>query len=99
MILAGPALAISIWHSAGDDWLSYDTETGETCRLSGLAHFVVEQIKASRTPLAHETLIDRVHAEEPEFTRAECDIAVTEAVQSLQRARLLAITDATIVTV
>jgi len=99
MIQAGPALAAALWHSAGDDWLSYDTETGETSLLSGLAHFVIEQIKADAAALSRETLIDRVHAEEPEFSRLECDEAVSQAVRALQRARLLTLADDTIATV
>jgi hypothetical protein len=99
MILAGPALAGALWHSAGDDWLSYDPETGETCLLSGLARFVVEQIEAASAPLPRETLIDRVQAEEPEFNRADCDAAVTQAVQALQRARLLSVASDTIAAV
>lgn len=99
MILAGPALAGALWHSAGDDWLSYDTETGETCLLSGLAHFVVEQVEAASAPLSREALSERVHAEEPDFTLADCDEAVTQAVFALQRARLLQVTGDTIATV
>ncbi len=92
MIAAGPALASALWHGAGDCWLSYDTETGETCLLSGLAHFVVEQIEAMSASLSIDFLIDRVHAEEPEFTRLECTDAVMQAVRALQGARLLSLT-------
>lgn len=99
MILAGPALAGALWHCAGDDWLSFDAETGETCLLSGLARFVVEQVQAASAPMTHSALTELVHVEEPGFTRANCDEAVTQAVQALQRARLLTVTDDTIATV
>lgn len=99
MILPGPALTGALWHTAGDDWLSFNTETGETCLLSGLARFVVEQVQAAAAPLSRSALTDRVHADEPEFTRAECDEAVTQAIQALHRARLLTVASDTIVPV
>jgi hypothetical protein len=96
MILPGPALPSALWHCAGEDWLSFNPETGETCLLSDLARFVVEQVQAAAAPLSHAALTDLVHADEPEFTRADCDKGISQAIQALQRARLLAVPSDTI---
>jgi hypothetical protein len=64
--------------------------------LSGLARFVVEQVQYAGAPLSRNALTDLVHADEPEFTRADCDKGIIQAIQALQRARLLTLASDTI---
>lgn len=78
-----------LWKEVDEGWVRYDPSAGETFLLAPISRFVLEQIGASRQPVAVEALIAAVQQEEPEASSEECRLAVSAALDALLTVRLI----------